>query len=75
MRTYKERLDLAVEYYDSHINCTMHEVCAIFGVLKPDLKRALMGGQSMRIRDITLAVAMLAVWSWIIAETITGALS
>jgi len=28
----------------------------------------------MKIADIALAISMLVVWSWIIAETITGAM-
>lgn len=35
---------MITEYYDSHPNATIHEICAFSGRSKADVKRALLNG-------------------------------
>ena len=36
--------DMVKEYFDTHCNVTIHEICALSGRTKADVKRILMGG-------------------------------
>ena len=35
--------DMVREYFDTHWNATLHEICALSGRTKADVKRVLMG--------------------------------
>jgi hypothetical protein len=36
--------DMIIEYFDTHHNATIHEICALSGRRRADVKRVLMGG-------------------------------
>jgi hypothetical protein len=36
--------DMIREYFDTHLNATIHEICALSGRTKTEVKRALMQG-------------------------------
>ena len=36
--------EMVREYFDTHWNATLHEICALSGRTKADVKRVLMGG-------------------------------
>ena len=40
--------DMIREYFDTHWNATIHEICALSGRTKADVKRALMQGAGRR---------------------------
>lgn len=36
--------DMVRDYFDTHLNTTLHEICALSGRTKPDVKHVLMEG-------------------------------
>jgi hypothetical protein len=38
--------EMVCEYFDTHSNATLHEICALSGRRKADVKRVLMQGKS-----------------------------
>ena len=36
--------DMIREYFDAHLNATIHDICALSGRTRADVKRALMQG-------------------------------
>jgi hypothetical protein len=36
--------DMIIEYFDTHLNATIHQICALSGRHRADVKRVLMGG-------------------------------
>jgi len=38
--------EMVCEYFDTHLNATLHEICALSGRSKADVKRVLMQGKT-----------------------------